>query len=733
MSSRPPDDHLLEPERYDLDEPPAYRFAMDRREFVGVLGAGILISIGGSASLAQERPRGRGRRDRGGGSIAERIHIGADGVITVLTGKVEVGQGSRTQLSMAAAEELRVPLGAIRLVMADSSLVPDDGGTYGSRTTPSTIPRVRRACAAARELLVETAAGEWKVDRAALTVRDAKIIGPSPDQVLGFADVVKKHFEKGLEREVEPGVTVTKVAEWKVLGSSVARVGGAEIVTGTHLYPSDIARPGMIFGVVLRPPSYGAKLASIDLTAAEKLEGVTAVRDGDFVGFAAAPSSRAREAMKAVAPSARWQEEESHPSSDELYSYLKEHVHADGARQGGWRRARTRERGSVKQGFAAADRVLREAYRIAYVQHAPMEPRAAVAEWKEGQLTVWTGTQNPGRVRGQLAEAFRVPAEKVRVIVPDTGGGFGGKHTAEVAIEAARLAREAGQPVSLRWSRKEEFTWAYFRPAGLIEMAGGLNAEGSIVSWEHTNYNSGSSAIATPYDIPNTRTGFHYCDAPLRQGAYRALASTANVFARESFMDELAAAAAVDPLEFRLRQLEHQRVRAVLESAARRFDWAGRKRSTSGSSRRGVGLACGTEKGSYVAACAEVEVSETTRRFRVVEVCQAFECGAVHNPANLRAQVEGCIIQGLGGALREEIRFRDGKVLNPRFSRYRVPRFKDVPKIEVTLLDRPDLPSVGAGETPIVAVAPAVANALFAAAGVRLRSLPLRSDSYRSV
>jgi CO/xanthine dehydrogenase Mo-binding subunit len=727
MKRNEPFDELLEAERYELDEPPAHRFDMPRREFVGLLGAGLLVSTCASLARAQELPRERGRGRRGP-SIGERLHIGADGVITLLTGKVEVGQGSRTQLTMAAAEELQVPAGAIRLVMADSALVPDDGGTSGSRTTPSTVPHVRRACAAARRLLIEAAAREWQlVETGAVRIEGAKVVGPEPGQEIGLGDVVARLGEEGLDREIEPGVEVTSVAGWKVLGTSLPKVGAAEIVTGAHRYPSDIVRPSMLYGKVLRPPGYGAKLVELDLSAAKRLEGVTALRDGDFAGVAAPTSEKAREALAALAASARW-ESAPHPSSDELYDLLAARASGSG---GGQRRDPSSERGAVEEGLAAAAQVLRATYHIAYIQHAPMEPRAAVAEWQDGALTVWTGTQNPDRVRGQLAEAFRLAREKVRVIVPDTGGGFGGKHTGEAAVEAARLALEARQPVSLQWTREEEFTWAYFRPAGVVELAGGLSAEGSLVAWEHININSGGSAVATPYQIPNARTRFRGAEAPLRQGSYRALAATANVFARECFMDELAAAAGAEPLEFRRRHLGEGRLRAVLEEAAKRFGWE-RRRQGDGAKRRGIGLACGTEKGSYVAACAEVEVEESGR-FRVLEVVQAYECGKVHNPANLQAQVEGCLIQGLGGALWEEIRFRGGRITNAGFGRYRVPRFRDLPRIEVVLSDRPDLPAVGGSETPIIAVAPAIGNALARATGERLRSLPLRGEKYRSV
>jgi isoquinoline 1-oxidoreductase len=351
----------------------------------------------------------------------------------------------------------------------------------------------------------------------------------------------------------------------------------------------------------------------------------------------------------------------------------------------------------------------------------PLEPRAAVAQWQDGALTVWTGTQRPFGVRSELAEAFRVPEEKVRVIVPDTGSGYGGKHTGETAIEAARLAKAAGRPVKVVWTREEEFTWAYFRPAGVIEVRSGAGADGRLTAWEFHNYNSGSSAIRTPYDVPHQKIEFHAAPSPLRQGSYRGLAATANTFARESHMDEVAQALGLDPLAFRLRNLSDPRLRAVLEAAAERFGWG----KTKASPERGFGLACGFEKGGYVATCAEVALARPSGQVKVTRAVTAFECGAIVNPDHLRNQVEGSVVMGLGGALFEAVQFDAGEVGNPRFSLYRVPRFSDVPALETVLLDRKDLPSAGAGETPIIGIAPAVANGLFAATGKRWRALPL--------
>ncbi|MGH9332370.1 MAG: molybdopterin cofactor-binding domain-containing protein, partial [Vicinamibacteria bacterium] len=313
------------------------------------------------------------------------------------------------------------------------------------------------------------------------------------------------------------------------------------------------------------------------------------------------------------------------------------------------------------------------------------------------------------------------------------GGGFGGKHSGEAAVEAARIARAAGRPVSLRWTREEEFTWAYFRPAALIKTRAGLEGNGSISGWGFTCYNGGAAALRSPYDLADVSERYVPCKAPLRQGSYRALASTANNFARESFMDELALAAGIDPLEFRRSHLKEPRLRDVLEKAAERFRYRERSQELkSGNGTRGIGLACGTEKGSFVAACVAVKIDRSRGKIAVEEIVEAYECGAIQNPGNLRAQVEGGIIMGLGGALKEEIRFENGRVTNPRFSMYQVPRTRDLVPIDIVLVDRPDLPSVGAGETPIIAIAPAIANAVFYATGVRIRSMPIKSDRLRN-
>jgi len=471
---------------------------------------------------------------------------------------------------------------------------------------------------------------------------------------------------------------------------------------------------------VLRPSGYRATLAALDASGAQRMAKVTVVHDGDFVGVVAPDPTTATRALGGI--KAQWNSP-AQISETELYDYLrgKGAIATSQSGEGGGR-ANSHETGSVESGMASADKKIESTYTVAYIQHAPLEPRAAVAEWNGDKLTVWTGTQRPFAVRDELAQAFHLPEKNVRVIVPDTGSGYGGKHTGEAAVEAARLAKAAGKPLKLQWTREEEFTWAYFRPAGVIDVRAGARSDGTLVAWEFHNYNSGPAAINTFYNVANQKIQFHPASAPpLRQGSYRGLAATANHFARESAMDEIAHTIGMDPLQFRLKNISDPRLRAVFETAAKRFGWGQQKSSTT----RGFGIAGGFEKGGYVATCAEVVVDLQSSAVRIARVVEAWDSGPVVNPNGLKNQIEGAIVQGIGGALFEDVHFANGRVLNPHFSSYRVPRFRDLPAIEVEIINRKDVPPSGAGETPIVGLAPAVANAIFAATGKRLRAMPL--------
>ena len=700
-------------EAFDLVE---FRFQndLDRRTFLGVLGAGLMLVVASSSSEAQPPRRGGrgGGMGRGAANIAARLHIGKDGTISVLTGKVECGQGARAELTQAAAEELRTSPDRIKLVMADTGMVPDDGGTFGSRSTPATVPAIRQACAAARDLLTSFAAKTLGAKPDEITIKDGIAWKPDANESVGYPDLAADpDVVKAFASALPATIPLTKVADWNVLGKPLGRPNGQGIVTGSHDYPSDIARPGMLFGKVLRGPTLLAKLVSIDLAPARGLDGVIVVQDNGFTGFVAPTTYLANAALEAASKTAVWDNPQQ-TSSSNLFEHLKEH-----ARGGAPTNPFANDEMKGGQKLAAS-------YHVAYVQHCPMEPRTAVAEWQDGKLTVWTASQQPFGVKGELVRAFGLSEDKVRVIIPDFGGGFGGKHSGECAVEAARLAKAAGKPVRLQWTRPEEFTWAQFRPAAVIEAEAALDAAGKIASWHFININSGQAALQTPYAIPKTNCRYVDSSPPLRHGSYRGLAATANTFAREGLMDELAALAGQDPLAFRLVHLEAGRLRDALEAAAHKFDWQSRtERKQKGI---GVGLACGIDKGSFVAACVEVSVDLESGEIDVLKVCQAYDCGKILNPANLLNQVQGAIVMGLGPALREEVLFENGKVQTTSFTKYQPPRFADLPEIDVQLLDRPDMPSAGAGETPLIAVAPAIANAVFQATGQRVREMPIR-------
>ncbi len=714
----------LETGRYELYAEMAPRWKSAEHEFFEVLGGGIVVVFGLEEVAASGRTESGGRRGGLGLSLPQEIgpwlHISEDGTITGYTGKVEFGQGIRTSLTQIIADELSIPLAAIHLVMGDTDLSPFDGGTTGSRTTPVVAPQIRKVAAAAREILLDLAAEKAQAERTDFFMENGVVVQRQTKRTFTVAELAR---DQTLLKAVGEEVVTRSPSAWQAF-STADSVNGRALVTGAHRYTSDFKRPQMLHGKVLRPPSAKAELVSLDTRAAEAIPGVVLVCDGDFVGVVAPDVPTATRALAAIRAEWRQAAGGQPPSTDDVYDYLKNHP----APVVGYGGPTAHVEGSVAEGFAGADHVLESTYTVAYIAHAPLETRAAVAEWSDPaqdgrltRLTVWTGTQRPFGVRGEIAEALDIGEDHVRIIVPDTGSGYGGKHTGDAALEAARLARAAaGKPVKIVWTREEEFAHAYFRPAGLIEIRSGVQSDGTLTAWEHHNYNSGSSGMRTLYRVPHQHIEFHASQSPLRQGSYRALAATANHFARETHLDELAHTVRKDPLAFRRENLDDDRLLAVLEAAAAQFGW-----NKTASPHHGFGIAGGHEKGSYVATCAHVFVDPETGALTVVRAVTAFECGAIMHEDNVRNQVDGAVLMGLGGALFERIVFENGEIRNGRFSEYRVPRFRDVPILETVLLDRKDLPSVGAGETPIVAIAPAIGNAVFAATGVRLRSLPL--------
>jgi len=679
----------------------------NRRDFIAALGGGIavLILFPRIDAEAQQRP-GRGAA-QGPSEIGGWVHVGQDGKVTAFVGKVELGQNARTTLSMVVAEELRIPPASVNLVMADTSITPFDMGTFGSRTTPYTVPPLRKAAAAARELLMDLAAQKMGVERSTLAVADRKVTHAASGRSLSFGELTNG---QKLVQPIPDQVPETPPSEWRVVGHPTQKVDAVSVVTGQKRYASDLKRPGMLHGKVLRPPAMRAKVVSADTSAAAAMKGVIVHREGDFVAVAAPTEQAAIEALKAIR--AEW-DRQPLVTPGELYEHLRRT--AQGADRGAF------TKGSVADGLAESDLKLARSYTVSYIAHAAIEPRSAIAEWNGEDLTVWTATQSPFGVRSALAGLFGLPEARVRVIAPDTGNGFGGKTPGQAAIEAARVARVAGKPVRVAWTREEEMTWPHFRPAGVIDIKSGVRRNGKLVAWEYHNYNSGPAALGTPYEVPNQIVQHHPCDAPLAQGAYRGLAAPANIWARETHMDELAHELGMDPVHFRLTNLADERLRTVLKTAAKRFGWG----QGAPAARQGFGIACGIDKGGHTATCAEVRVDEGTREVHVERIVTAFECGAVINPLQLENQIEGAAAMAIGPALFEALEFDQYRLLNAAYSTYRLPRFSDTPRTEAVLVDRKDLPSAGGGETPFAGVAPAVGNAIFSATGVRLRSLPM--------
>jgi nicotinate dehydrogenase subunit B len=647
------------------------------------------------------------------------VHVGADGAITAFTGKAEAGQGTRTALSLLVAEELAVPADAVQLVMADTDTSPFDLGTFGSRSMPHAAPPIQAAAAGALRVLRQAAADRFGLPPEGLTAAGGWLAGPDGAPSSSYGDLVAGQHR--VER-VPADAPVTPATQWRRAAGRPARAAGAaDVVTGRKLFPSDLRLPGMLDGAALHAPAAGATLTQADTTAAAALPGVTVVRDDEFVGVAAARPRLARAALAAI--TVEWSQPDG-PGPAELDDYLRGHPVAGEGRFGAF----SDETGDPDRALQTGVVRLAATYRAAYIAHVPLEPRAALARWDGGELTVWVATSTPFRARGELAGALGVDPARVHVIAPDFGGGFGGKHGSAVALEAARLAKATGRPVRVQWSRADEFTAGYLRPAAVIDVTSAADAAGTLTGWAFANINSGAAGLITPYRVPHRRHSYQPTRSPLSQGSYRALAATANNFARESHIDEVAAAVGADPVDFRLRHLDDARLRAVLETAATEIGWPGDVTPEGQQDRIANGIAVGMEKGGRVATAARVRVAAdgTVRLLRLVT---AVDCGAVVHPDGLVNQIEGAVVMGLGPALFEHIEFAGGRILNGSMSGYRVPRLSDVPvDVKVVLLDRPGDTSAGGGEAPIMAVAPAIANAIYRACGVRLRAMPLAPD-----
>ncbi|MGB9458835.1 MAG: molybdopterin cofactor-binding domain-containing protein [Bryobacteraceae bacterium] len=700
---------------------------MKRRDFFGVAGAGLYVFFGADLAEAQEPGRLPGRQ-RGPTDLNAYLKIGADGRVTCLVGKVELGQGAMTELAMALAEELDVSLNTVDVAMGDTELCPYDMGTFGSMTTPLFWPVVRKAGAEAKAALLEMASERLQVPAAQLQAESGTIReSGKPSNAVTYGQLVEgKRIERHLEN------VPVKTSGFKVIGTSPRRKDGPDKVTGRAEYAGDLLLPGMLHAAILRPPAHGATLKSADTSAAEKVSGARVVKDGAMI---AVLHERRDIAVAALAKiKAEWENPPAGPNDQTIFDHIQKTAPQPRV---------VAQSGDLAAHAGMAGLTLEATYLNSYVAHAPMETHSATAQIEDGKVTVWASTQAPFMVQRAVAAALEMPPDKVRIISRYVGGGFGGKTEADQGVEAARLAKITGKPVQVVYSRQEEFFYDRFRPAAVMKIRAGivlnsysLAAASKIVLWDGQVFGAGEREADPFYDIPNKRVtsaggwmgGNPPGMNPFAVGAWRAPSVNSNTFARESHIDTLAAAMRVDPLEFRLNNLTNARVRRVLETAAKHFGW----KPGHAPGGRGTGMACGMYANACNATIAEVEVNRATGAVKVKRVVLALDEGFVVNPDGMRQQAEGCVIMGLGYSLSEEVRFRNGEVLDTNFDSYQIPRFSWLPKIEIVLVDNPEMPALGGGEPPIIAMGAALANAIFDAVGARVRQLPMTPERVKA-
>ena len=681
------------------------------------------------------------------------LRINADGSATIFTGKVELGQGISTALAQIAAEELDLPVVRIKLISGDTAQTLDEGYTSGSQSIEYGGTAVRLACAEARSLLVGQAAKRLGVPADTLEVSKAVITAPD-GRKLGYGELAA---ELDLDREVTATAPPKSPAQHTIVGHSVPRRDIPAKVTGGAAYVQDLRLPRMLHGRVVRPPRYGARLDNVDEAPVRALPGVVAVvRDGSFLGVVAQREEQAIKARDSLTRSAKWSGGSEVPDPARLHEQLI---------------ALPIQSSVVSEKQAAvapAVKTLEATYTRPYIAHASIGPSCAVAAFEDGRLTVWTHTQGVFPLRRDLAKALKLNTEAVRCVHAEGSGCYGHNGADDVALDAALLARAVGgRPVRLQWMRDDEFAWEPYGAAMLARAKASLDASGKIVDWAYEVWsNTHSTRPAAPdgnnnllaswyvaepsqpgppmnipqpagggdrnavplYSFPNQRVVNNLITAmPLRVSALRTLGGYTNVFAVESFMDELAAAAKQDPVAFRLAHLGDPRARAVIDTVAKKAGWrAGEKGD--GTRGRGIGFAKYKTLATYVAVVAEVEIDRKSGRIRVPRAFAAADAGQIVNPDGLKNQIEGGMIQSTSWTLHEAVRFDRNGITSRDWSGYPILTMPEVPEVEVTLIDRPDKKSLGAGEASQGPMAAAIANAFANATGRRLRDLPLSPE-----
>ncbi|MGB2907271.1 MAG: molybdopterin cofactor-binding domain-containing protein [Candidatus Aminicenantaceae bacterium] len=697
--------------------------SLERREFLKMLGGGIFILFSTSDLLAlSEAAAPQRRRPSLPDDFNAFLRIGEDGRVSCFTGKIEMGQGVITSLAQMLADELEVSLDAVDMVMGDTDLCPWDMGTFGSMTTRFFGPPLRAAAAEARDVLLELAAERLGVPKDRLTIESGLVFDTASRQnSVSFAQLAKG---QKIARRLKEEAVLEAVTAFTIVGRPALRRDAVAKVTGQAKYSADLREPGMLYARVLRPPAHGAKLIRVDTSGAKKIPGTRVVEEEELIAVLHEDPEQAAAALVKI--TAEFHKPQAEVDEDSIFDHLLNVApEAEVAAQGG----------DLAAGETASRTVISQTYLDGYVAHAPIETHTALAKTEGDRIVVYASTQTPFPLKDQVAQAVGLPPEKIRIIPPFVGGGFGGKTANRQALEAARLAQLTGRPVQVAWTRAEEFFYDTFRPAAIVKIKGGIGDSGRISLWDYGVYFAGQRGAAHYYDIPHHRTtafgsgwvgppGSH----PFATGAWRAPSNNTNTFARESHIDVLAAAAGVDPLEFRLKNLKDKRMRRVLEALAEKVGW----KPAAAPSGRGLGIATGIDAGTYVAHMAEVEVDKASGKIRVKHVVCVQEMGLCINPAGATIQMEGCITMGLGYALTEDIRFRGGDILDRNFDSYEIPRFSWLPQIETEILEDRQAPPQGGGEPAIIAMGAVIANAVYDAVGARVLRLPMTPERVKA-
>ena len=650
-------------------------------------------------------------------NLEERIRIEPDGSVTAFSGKIEFGQGIRTAFAQLVANELDVPVDRVRVVLGDTAQVPFDFGTFGSNSVAQEAPALRLAAAFARRTLIGRASARLGVPATRLDTRDGTI-GDGDGKRVSYADLVRDAPLAGAVPDDEPLLPPDR---WRLIGKPLSRVEARDIVTGRARYTADVRLDGLARGAVARPPARGARATRVDDGAARAMPGVIAVvHDGDIVGVVAEREEQARAAADAL--EIDWETTQREPSETQVVP-LRDDAGTDAA-------------------LASAALTRSATYTLPSIASASIGPSAAVVDVRPDGATVYAGTHRPFGLRDAVAGSVGLPKESVRVMPQMSSGTYGRSSAPDVSVEAAVLSKHARRPVLVQWSRAEEFAYSPSRPEAVLEVTAGLDASGQLVAWrydEHTNVHtaagpdprvaamtSGRNAVP-PYTIPSAQVVLHVEPTPLRTANFRSLAAAENVFAIESFIDELAHASKQDPLAFRLRHVDDARLRRVMERVA---EVSGYGRKLPG--HRGHGLACTLYHGTYVAQVAEVEVA-SSGAVRLLRVWCVVDPGLVINPDGVRNQVEGGIQQSASWTLLEELRHKGGRVATTSWDTYPIATFRDAPEsIEVLVEGDASAPSTGVGEPGAVPTPAAIANAVFAACGARVRDIPLTRERVRA-